>query len=197
MYRVIAFVGKSAAGKDSLYREFISAFPSYNPIISCTTRPPREGEVDGINYYFLSSEDFINKIKNNEMLEWTSFNGWYYGSCLTHFKKDAINVGIFNPEGVNSLIEHPDIKVAIIYVHADDITRIFRSLRREKNLNVEEIIRRYYVDEDDFIEYKNFKTFNKNFGDIGLWLSNENDIKVKDLIKIIFNFLQDLNDNWA
>lgn len=195
MYKVIAFVGKSAAGKDSLYREFVSAFPNYNPIISCTTRPPREGEIDGVNYYFLSNEEFFDKIKNNEMLEWTSFNGWYYGSCLTHFKKDTINIGVFDPQGVRTLLDREDVDVFICYLHTSDITRLIRTLKREENLNVKEIIRRYYADEDDFIEYADYIKFKKIFGEKSCWLNNENETKLTDLVKSISIILEECG--WA
>jgi len=48
--------------------------------ISMTTRPPKEGEVDGRDYYFVSFKSFAEAIKNRELLEYTEFNGYYYGT---------------------------------------------------------------------------------------------------------------------
>ena len=54
--------------------------------ISCTTRKPRQGEVDGVNYFFISKDDFKNCIENDKFLEWAEFAGNFYGT-----KKKYIN----------------------------------------------------------------------------------------------------------
>ena len=61
-YRIIAICGKSAAGKDTMLQGMLEAMgDSVHEVISHTTRPPREGEVDGKNYYFISRTDFAHK----------------------------------------------------------------------------------------------------------------------------------------
>ena len=58
-YKVVAICGKSAAGKDTFLQEILKLNKgSFHEIVSCTTRPPREGEVHGKNYYFISEEQF-------------------------------------------------------------------------------------------------------------------------------------------
>ena len=65
--KVIAICGKSAAGKDTLLQEILKLNrPDVHEIISCTTRPPREGEIHGKNYYFLSNQEFADKIENGK-----------------------------------------------------------------------------------------------------------------------------------
>ena len=62
-YTIVALVGESGSGKDTLMREVVSWKPKkFHEIISCTTRPMRENEKDGINYYFLSEQEFYNRI---------------------------------------------------------------------------------------------------------------------------------------
>lgn len=51
--------------------------------VSATTRKPRDGEVDGVNYYFLTKDDFEQRIKNGELLEYTNYCGNYYGTLLS------------------------------------------------------------------------------------------------------------------
>lgn len=80
MYKLIALVGKAGSGKDSIMRGVLNRLPHLNEVISCTTRPIREGERDGVNYFYLTTEDFHNKIINHEMVEYTNFNGWLYGT---------------------------------------------------------------------------------------------------------------------
>ena len=61
--KVIAICGKSAAGKDTLLQEILKLNrPDVHEIISCTTRPPREGEVHGKNYYFLSNQLYTRSL---------------------------------------------------------------------------------------------------------------------------------------
>ena len=147
--KVIALIGKSGAGKDYLLHELLNT-GNYHEIISCTTRPPREGEENGKNYYFIDFEEFSNIVSRGEMLENTCFNGWFYGTPLSSLSEEKTNVGVFNPEGIRKLLKIPYIDVDVRYVVASDKTRLIRQLNREKNPNIAEIIRRYHTDEKDF-----------------------------------------------
>jgi guanylate kinase len=57
---LLALVGKAGAGKDTILRYLCDHY-DVNEVISCTTRPPREGEVDGVNYHFLSESEFAER----------------------------------------------------------------------------------------------------------------------------------------
>ena len=74
MYKLIMLIDKAGSGKDTILREVVKQSPYVHEIVSCTTRPPRDGEVDGINYHFLTGEQFGKKVLQNEMLEATCFN---------------------------------------------------------------------------------------------------------------------------
>lgn len=168
-YNVVAIVGKSGSGKDTLLHKIMKYEPNYNEIISCTTRPPREEEIDGVNYHFLSVEDFCAKIERKEMLEFTSFNNWGYGTAVDALAPDKINVGVFNPDGVRALKGIENIKLVVISLLCDDKIRLLRQLNREEHPNVKEIIRRYHTDEEDFNSHKdiycdviNFAVFNND-----------------------------------
>lgn len=151
MKKVIAIMGKAGSGKDTILRKIVSRYPElFNPIISCTSRPMREGEQEGVDYYFLTDKEFEAKIDNDDMLENTSFNGWYYGIDFSSLSDDKVNIGVLNPTGVRTLIRNPDIELEVYYVQADDKTRLLRQLQREENPNVHEIIRRFAADERDF-----------------------------------------------
>lgn len=149
MFNIIALVGKSASGKSTILKRVLEK-DKYHKIISCTTRPLRENEKDGIDYYFLSEQEFNNKIANNEMLEYTSFNNWRYGTSLSSLKEDKINIGIFNPQGILNLSKNSNINLKTYYIDVTDKERLIRSLEREKNPDIKEIIRRYQADEKDF-----------------------------------------------
>ena len=149
MYNVIAICGEAGSGKDTLAAELVKA-TGWNNIVSCTTRPPREGEVDGVNYHFLSNDDFAIKVLNREMLEATIFNEWCYGTMISSLKEDTMNVGVFNPAGIEALVDDDRIKLFIYYLDVSPKTRLIRQLNREENPNVDEIIRRYQADKIDF-----------------------------------------------
>ena len=58
MYNIVALMGEAGSGKDRTLKEVLAAAPHYHEIISCTTRPMREGEVEGQKYNFISREKF-------------------------------------------------------------------------------------------------------------------------------------------
>lgn len=85
------------------------------------------------------------------MLETSDFNNWHYGTELKALDKDKINIGVFNPEGIISLLnKSEEINLKIFYIITDDKMRLLRQLNREQNPNVKEIIRRFNTDEADF-----------------------------------------------
>lgn len=152
-YKIIAICGKSAAGKDTFLRYVIKNNPEVHEIISCTTRPPREGEVEGKNYFFLTNAQFADKYLKNEMLEVSEFRGWGYGTSLDGINPSLINVGVFNPAGIHSLMKNPKVDLYVVMVEASDKVRLSRSLDRETNPDVDEIVRRYMTDKKDFEDF--------------------------------------------
>lgn len=184
MYKIVTLSGKAGAGKDRLMQEVLQVLRNESPdftineIVSCTTRPMREGEVEGKNYYFLTHEEFAERLADGTMVEATIFNDWCYGSCLEHMNEDGINIGVYNPEGVAILQSIPDIMVYSIFVDAPDKVRLLRQLNREENPDVKEIIRRFSADEADFSPDNlidiNFQYTVDNGGKYGLYqLSHE------------------------
>lgn len=151
MYKIIALIGEAGSGKDRIMKEVLAAAPTaFNEIISCTTRPPREGEQEGVNYYFLTNDEFIIDVLSNKMLEHTNFNGWNYGTSKDALKEDKINIGVFNPAGIYALKQKENIDLEVYRVVVGDKERMLRQLNRETNPNVDEIVRRYDTDKIDF-----------------------------------------------
>ena len=74
-YTIVALVGESGSGKDTLMKEVVSQKPKkFHEIISCTTRPMRENEKDGVNYYFLPEQECYNKLRKSDFLEVSSIS---------------------------------------------------------------------------------------------------------------------------
>lgn len=99
-YKIVTLTGKAGSGKDTIMHHVREVLPDLHEIVNCTTRPMREGEVHGKNYYFLSHEEFAERLANGTMVEATVFNDWCYGTCLEHMSENGINIGVYNPEGV-------------------------------------------------------------------------------------------------
>lgn len=168
-YKIIALIGEAGSGKDFLLRALEAHFPEAHAIVSCTTRPKRENEIDNIDYHFLSYDYFIELTKTGKMLEFADFNGWLYGTQVSALCPDKINIGIFNPEGIRNLLKRKDmIDLQIYYVRAPAKTRLLRQLNRENDPNVEEIIRRFQTDVKDFsnLDFDYINLPNETFDDI-------------------------------
>lgn len=167
--KILALFGKSASGKDTIQNWIVTNFPDQmHGIVSCTTRPPRDGEVDGQAYFFLSDEEFAAKVLDGSMLEATSFREWFYGTALDQLDSEKINVGVFNVTGIECILEDTRLEVVPVLIHAADETRLRRSLRREAFPDCKEICRRFLADEKDFDEMDDFDYFGWINGDTGL-----------------------------
>lgn len=125
---LIVLVGKSASGKTTL-EKYISDNFRYEKIVSHTTRPIRDDEVDGVDYHYVSEDMFNEMLLNNELVEHATFNNWSYGISKKEIedKKDAVVV--VNPAGLRRL-RKLDIPMAVFYVVCDDKTRYKRSIDR-------------------------------------------------------------------
>ena len=150
VYKVLALIGETSAGKDTLLNSVLSIDPQSYRIVNCTTRPPREKEVDGFDYYFLTNPEIKNEIMQNKFLELTSFNGWFYGTRISDLSKTRINIGVFNPEGIRKMLQRPDIDLRVIEVKADRELRRQRYLARDAKCDVAELERRLDADAKDF-----------------------------------------------
>ena len=98
MGKLFVISGSSGVGKGTVIKEFLNKHPEFKLSVSCTTRKPREGEFHGINYFFLSQDEFQTCIDNNEFLEWAEFSGNRYGT-QKEYVKTKLN------EGKNLILE--------------------------------------------------------------------------------------------
>lgn len=155
MYNIVVIVGKAGSGKDSILREVVKQIPTLHKVIPYTTRPKREKENEGVDYFFISPDTFATKVIMKEMIECTEFNDWFYGTGYSSLDEDKINIGVFNPAAVDALCYDRDVRPQIFYIDASDKNRLLRQLNREEDPDVEEIVRRYKTDKIDFagIEY--------------------------------------------
>ena len=77
---IIVLSGPSGVGKSTLVGKVREALPDLRFSVSCTTRPPRNGEVNGVHYHFLSHEDFRRRLENDEFIEYAPVFANFYGT---------------------------------------------------------------------------------------------------------------------
>lgn len=154
-YKLLAIIGKSGSGKDSLFNA-ITLNPTYKPdgihrVIGITTRPMREGEENGKDYHFISPSDFYVLDQTNNLFGISNFRGWLYGTSYDELKEDKINIGIFDPDRINDILENEkDIELKVANIIVMDKERLIRQLNRELNPDIDEIIRRYQAEKSEW-----------------------------------------------
>jgi guanylate kinase len=87
MSKVFVITGPSGVGKGTLIRELLQRVPDLELSISATTREPREGEVDGRDYHFLSREEFDRRVEREDFLEFATYSGNRYGTLRTEVER--------------------------------------------------------------------------------------------------------------
>ncbi|MGB5847763.1 MAG: guanylate kinase [Ignavibacteriaceae bacterium] len=108
---LIAVSAASGAGKTTIVKKILKLYPEIIFSVSATTRSKRENETYGVEYFFISEDDFKNRVGKNEFVEWEKFYDYYYGTFKS-FINDNINSG-------KSVLLEIDVKGAL------SIKRIF------------------------------------------------------------------------
>lgn len=158
MKKIIVLLGASATGKDTVAKH-ISEKYNIPMAISYTTRPMRSNETQGVEYYFISDDEMHEKFKNGEIIEHTSYYiqsedvSYTYANVVGEFEKGDYILTILNPHGLYQFnkSQYKDNLVSIM-LNCDARVRLIRSLNRDENVNVKEVLDREIRDELDFIE---------------------------------------------
>ena len=133
---LIVVSSPSGAGKTSVCRKILKNNYSIQISISATTRKPRKNEVDGVDYNFISRDDFQNKIKNNEFLEYAEVFDNFYGSLkedvvkITELKKDVLFD--IDWQGTQQLYQSKPSNLISIFILPPSKTEIENRLRKRK-----------------------------------------------------------------
>lgn len=161
-HKIIILCGQSACGKNTIEEKLVNNH--FERIVTNTTRPPREGEIDGKDYNFITDFDFYALIAQNKMIEWrkynTEFGVWYYGASSQNIdltKHDY--VVILTLDGAQAFIEYFGRENCIVfYIDCPKSIREKRAKSRDpKGFNQEEWDRRAKADKTDFANDKVFK----------------------------------------
>lgn len=169
---IIVLSAPSGAGKTTLCKALLKKFPEILYSVSCTSRPPRKGEKNGRDYFFVSKEEFEKMIKNNEFIEWAKVHGYYYGTPLKNIetakklKRDIVlDIDVQGgrkikkkfKDAVMIFISPPSIKVLkerLIKRGKDSLKEIEKRIRIAKLEMKEKIFYDYEIINDDLKEAK-------------------------------------------
>ena len=154
---IFILFGQSGTGKTTVLQDVIK-FKKYNltPIVTYTTRPPREDEVDGKDYHFIDKDTFLDMSVQGKFLETSKYTVsggeiWYYGSLKSDFTSDGDKIVIVNPEGLRSILRScrtNNILTTTIYLYCQETVRLKRLEKRGDSYS--EIKRRMEADKKDF-----------------------------------------------
>lgn len=170
MGKIYIITGKSATGKDTLFKKLLEDREiNLKTVVMYTTRPIRQGEIEGVEYHFVNEEGLKQLEKDNKVIEHRSYNTvhgvWHYFT-VNDGQIDLNNNDYLMLGTVESIIQIGKFygfdNVEPIYLEVPDDERLLRSIRREQRQampNFAEICRRYLADEEDFSE-ENLKKLN-------------------------------------
>lgn len=143
---LLVISGPSGAGKSSLIDEILNNIDDVYFSISTTTRKRRETEVDGVDYYFVSKEDFEEDIKKDLFLEWAMVHGNYYGTSLKPVYKALSNgklvVFDIDVQGHRSIKEKVSDIMTSVFVTTPTLSELERRLKKRGTDSSETIKKR-------------------------------------------------------
>jgi len=143
--RLFVVSGPSGVGKGTLVRELLSRYPRLELSVSATTRPPREGEVNGRDYHFLREEDFEQRVQSGDFLEWAEVYGHRYGTLAAPVRR-ALEEGRdvvleIDVQGARQVIRNMPEAVSI-FVRPASLKQLEERLRKRGTESEEQLRRR-------------------------------------------------------
>lgn len=152
--KFIVISGPSGVGKGTICNKLINELNAWYSV-STTTRAPREGEVDGVNYYFVTKEEFEKRIKNDEFLEYNVYNDNYYGTSkkIVMEKMDE-GINVFSEIDVNGAhnIKRIFPDALLIYIAPPSIETLKERLINRGTESLETINKRLKIAEKELKE---------------------------------------------
>ena len=164
MGKIYYMMGKSSSGKDTLFKEVKSALPELHGIILYTTRPIREGERNGVEYYFVSEDTLDTYEQVGKVIELRAYHTvhgiWKYATVddgqVDLSKGSYLAIGTLESYE-KMLAYYGSEKLVPLYIEVEDGERLMRALMREREQETPkyaELCRRFLADTEDFSEEK-------------------------------------------
>lgn len=161
MSKIFYFMGKSASGKDTIFKEIKERMPELKTIVLYTTRPIREGEQEGVEYHFVDEKKLEQFEEDGKVIELrayhTVYGVWKYFTVDDgQFDGNENFIAIGTLESYEKMVAYMGEDTLVpIYIQVDDGERLLRAVKREreqKEPKYEELCRRFLADAQDFSE---------------------------------------------
>ena len=203
MFEVIAIVGESCSGKTTISKS-LSDLIDGNEIVSLTSREPREGEINGEDYWYVPEETIDLLYMNDELIEYTIHNGNKYALAKADFEANGTNIVVCNLDGIENLVDKfGEENVIVIRVHAKENTRRERAIIRDlveadimKKYGIfglveyfEKIMKRFTFDREMFGEFEN-RFYNRDFKALIEISNDDNFIETMETLLEAYKFIE-------
>ena len=162
MGKIYYVMGKSSSGKDTIYKKMLERHPWFRTIVPYTTRPIREGERNGVEYFFVDEERLREMQESEQVIEVRSYNTRC--GIWTYFTADdgQIDLDAHDYLVIGTLVSYRALreyfgeeKLLPVYIEVEDGLRLARAVERERRQaepKYSELCRRFLADEEDFSE---------------------------------------------
>lgn len=190
MSKIFYIMGRSASGKDTIYRRLKNKYTQLNNIVTYTTRPMRENETNGVEYYFVD-DNFVKEVQSSgkviELREYNTVHGIWTYFTVDNIDRNKDYLGIGTLVSYNQLKEYfkndNSVELIPIYIYVELGELLNRAITRERNQKepkYNELCRRFLADTEDFNEENLMRA------GINKYFNNDNlDICTNEIIEYI------------
>ena len=142
---IIVVTAPSGAGKTSIVKQILKQYPEIVFSVSATTRPKRAVEIDGVEYYFITENEFIEKIEDDQFVEWEKFYDYYYGTfkktidnCINERKTILLELDVKGSLSLKTI--YPETH--LIYIMPPSYEELIKRLKGRQTENSEDFKKR-------------------------------------------------------
>jgi len=180
--KLIIITGPSAVGKTTVASELLKVVDNSVRVVTYTTRDLRDGEINGVDYNFISKDEFEKKIKEKFFIEWATVYKQYYGNSGPDIHKELNNgklvILVIDPQGAKTIKKKLPESIAI-FIMPESIEQLSNRLWLRPNADKNKIETRLNMVKNEIKTYKPICDFSV--------INGENQLKntIKQIIKII------------
>jgi len=156
---LVVISSPSGGGKDSVINELLKLLPNSMRLVTTTSRSPRPGNVDSVDYYFISQAEFEDKMKNDAMVEYNNYAGNYYGIERSKLQEAlGKNDVVFTQIEVNGKhnLDKAKIDHLSIFLLPDNLDVLAERVRNRGGVSEEEITKRMEIAKQEIEESQDY-----------------------------------------